>query len=183
MDKDNNVDVFISYSHKDKAIAGLVCSELESNKIKCWYAPRDILPGESWGGAIVKAISSAKVLILIFTSSSNESDQVLREVERAVNKKLKVNFVVKGWKAENDQVALEANEKVTTSDGDVILDEKELFSKGGVQAISAADAEFPRLSVVISQVNKLYDFYLVSFKIWNKGSDQSIEGNYKFHVN
>ena len=101
----------------------------------------------------------------------------------SVNKKLKINFVVKGWKAENDQVALEANEKVTTSDGDVILDEKELFSKGGVQAISAADAEFPRLSVVISQVNKLYDFYLVSFKIWNKGTDQSIEGNYKFHVN
>lgn len=101
----------------------------------------------------------------------------------AVNKKLKINFVVKGWKAENDQVALEANEKVTTSDGDIVLDEKDLFSRGGVQAISAADAEFPRLSVVINQVNKLYDFYLVSFKIWNKGTDQSIEGNYKFHVN
>ena len=101
----------------------------------------------------------------------------------SVNKRLKINFVVKGWKAENDKVVLEANEKVTTSDGDIILDEKELFSKGGMGAISAADAEYPRLSVVINQVPKLYDFYLVTFKIWNKGADQSIEGNYKFHIN
>jgi hypothetical protein len=101
----------------------------------------------------------------------------------SVNKKLKINFVVKGWKVENDKVALEANEKITTSDGDVIMDEQELFSKGGLEAISAADAEYPRLSVVINQVNKLYDFYLVSFKIWNKGTDQSIEGKYKFHIN
>ena len=63
----------------------------------------------------------------------------------SVNKKLKINFVVKGWKADNGQVALEANEKVTSSDGDVIMDEKELFSRGGLQTISAADAEFPRL--------------------------------------
>ena len=101
----------------------------------------------------------------------------------SVNKKLKINFVVKGWKAENDKVALEANEKITTSDGDIVMDEKELFSRGGMETISAADAEYPRLSVVISQLSKLHDFYLVSFKIWNRGTDQSIEGNYKFHLN
>src|SRR5215208_3781033 len=93
----------------------------------------------------------------------------------SVNRKLKINFVVKGWKAENGKVALEANEKVTTNDGDVILDEQELFSKGGLQAISVEDAQYPRLSVVINQVNKLYDYYLVTFKIWNRGTDQSIE--------
>ena len=47
----------------------------------------------------------------------------------SVNKKLKINFVVKGWKAENDKVALEANEKITTSDGDVIMDEQEIIFK------------------------------------------------------
>lgn len=101
----------------------------------------------------------------------------------SVNRKLKINFVVKGWKGENGKVALEANEKVTTNDGDVILDEKELFSRGGLQAISVEDAQYPRLSVVINQVNKLYDFYLVSFKIWNRGTDQALEGEYKFHIN
>ena len=101
----------------------------------------------------------------------------------SVNRKLKINFVVKGWKAEDGKVALEANEKITTDDGDIILDEKELFSRGGLQTISAEDAQYPRLTVVINQVNKLYDFYLVSFKVWNRGTEQSLEGEYKFHIN
>ena len=45
----------------------------------------------------------------------------------SVNKKLKINFVVKGWKAENDKVALEANEKITTSDGDIVMDEMNVW--------------------------------------------------------
>jgi hypothetical protein len=101
----------------------------------------------------------------------------------SVNRKIKINFVVSGWKEEDGKVALEANEKVTTSDGDVIMDEKELFSGGGLTTVSAEDAQFPRLSVVVNQVNKLYDFYLVSFRIWNRGTDQSIEGEYKFYIN
>jgi hypothetical protein len=63
------------------------------------------------------------------------------------------------------------------------MDEKELFSGGGLATVSAEDAQFPRLSVVVNQVNKLYDFYLVSFRIWNRGTDQSIEGEYKFYIN
>jgi len=90
MTKNISFDVFISYSHKDKKIAELVCSVLENDKIKCWYAPRDILPGENWSGAIIKGISSAKLFILIFTSSSNESTQVFKEVERADHRKIKM---------------------------------------------------------------------------------------------
>ena len=42
-------DVFISHSHHDKIAADLVCACLEAKKIRCWIAPRDILPGISWG--------------------------------------------------------------------------------------------------------------------------------------
>lgn len=90
MDTDNNFDVFISYSNIDKPIADIVCSELEKFQFTCWYAPRDIPPGESWPGSIVKAISSAKIVVLIFTATSNESDQVLKEIDRAITKKIKV---------------------------------------------------------------------------------------------
>ena len=99
-----------------------------------------------------------------------------------VNRKIKINFVVQGWQEQNGQVALEANEKVVTDDGDVIMDERELFSSGGLKTVSAVDAQFPRLSVVVNKVNKLYDYYLVSFKLWNRNADQSIEGEYKFHL-
>lgn len=79
-------DVFISYSSRDKSIADAICASLENAKIRCWIAPRDVIPGKEWGEAIVDAISASKVMVLIFSEASNNSQQVLREVERAVNK-------------------------------------------------------------------------------------------------
>jgi len=83
-------DVFISYSSKDKLTADAVCATLESRGIRCWIAPRDILPGMDWGEAIIDAINTTRVMILIFSSNANESRQIKREVERAVSKGLPV---------------------------------------------------------------------------------------------
>jgi hypothetical protein len=79
-------DVFISYSSHDKAIADAICSKLENNNIRCWIAPRDILPGVEYGEAIIDALVGCQVLILVFSSNANNSSQVRREVERAVSK-------------------------------------------------------------------------------------------------
>ncbi|MBN2878424.1 MAG: TIR domain-containing protein [Clostridia bacterium] len=81
----SNFDVFISYSHKDKDLGDAICHYLESDSIKCWMAPRDIVPGEKWAKSIAGAIPKAKVLLLVFSSHSNVSDQVLREVELAIS--------------------------------------------------------------------------------------------------
>lgn len=78
-------DVFISYAFKDKSLADAVCSRLELNGIRCWMAPRDILPGADWSAAVVDAIKSAQILVLVFSQSANDSSQVKREVERAVS--------------------------------------------------------------------------------------------------
>jgi len=83
-------NVFISYSSRDKRIADAVCSTLEAQRIRCWIAPRDILPGDNWGAAIVAAIADADVLVLVFTSQANLSDHVMHEVERAVAKGIPV---------------------------------------------------------------------------------------------
>ncbi|MBQ1358216.1 MAG: DUF5050 domain-containing protein [Oscillospiraceae bacterium] len=77
-------DIFISYSSKDKIIADAVVSRMESGGIRCWYAPRDIVPGSDWAESITNAISASKILVLIFTQNSNLSIQVLREVAQAV---------------------------------------------------------------------------------------------------
>jgi Ca-activated chloride channel family protein len=79
-------DVFISHSSIDKTIADAVTAALEQSQIRCWIAPRDILPGESWGGSIVDAIEASKVMVMVFSSNSNDSKQVMREIERAVQK-------------------------------------------------------------------------------------------------
>ncbi len=77
-------DVFISYSHKDKAIADAICAKLEQDGSRCWYAPRDIRPGADWAASIIDAIEAAKVMVLVFTDASNASQQVLREINNAV---------------------------------------------------------------------------------------------------
>jgi tetratricopeptide (TPR) repeat protein len=78
-------DVFISYSNKDKPTADAVCAALEANGVRCWIAPRDILPGSDWGEAIIDAIHGCRAMLLIFSSNSNSSAQIKREVERSVN--------------------------------------------------------------------------------------------------
>jgi formylglycine-generating enzyme required for sulfatase activity len=78
-------DVFISYSHKDKNPADAVCAIMEKNGIRCWIAPRDINPGVPFAEAIIDGIKGSKVFILIYSSNSNNSQQVVKEVDRAVH--------------------------------------------------------------------------------------------------
>ena len=79
-------DVFISYSSKDKTVADAVTAKLEALGVRCWVAPRDILPGRDWGEAIIDGIEESKVMVLVFSQHANESVQIKREVERSVNK-------------------------------------------------------------------------------------------------
>jgi hypothetical protein len=79
-------DAFISYSHNDKPAADAACAKLEGQGVRCWIAPRDIRAGGEYGAAIVDAIDHCRVMILIFSSSANESPQILREIERAVSR-------------------------------------------------------------------------------------------------
>ncbi len=83
-------DVFISYSSKDKPTADATCAILESKGIRCWIAPRDILPSADWGEAIIDAIGGARVFVLVFSSNANASPQIKREVERAINRGIPV---------------------------------------------------------------------------------------------
>jgi TIR domain len=83
-------DVFISYSQPDRDCAFELLARLEGQGIHCWIAPRDIAPSADWAAAIMDAISGARVMILVFSASSNQSPQVRREVERAVHKQLSI---------------------------------------------------------------------------------------------
>src|SRR5436190_17781157 len=83
-------DVFISHSAQDKAVADAVCAALERTTVRCWLAPRDVQPGRSFAGEITRAIQQSKVMVLIFSADSNNSQQVLREVQLAVSSHLHI---------------------------------------------------------------------------------------------
>src|SRR5256885_4118053 len=78
-------DVFISHSAQDKKVSETICAALEQGGILCWIAPRDVRPGKSFPGEITRAIQQSKVMLLIFSRHSNSSEQVLREVQLAVD--------------------------------------------------------------------------------------------------
>jgi hypothetical protein len=79
-------DIFISYATNDKPVADAVCATLEARGIRCWIAPRDVLPGTDWGDSIVRAVAESRAVVLVFSSHANSSRQVMREVNLAIEK-------------------------------------------------------------------------------------------------
>jgi hypothetical protein len=78
-------DVFISYASGDKVVADAACAALESRGIRCWIAPRDVLPGLHYGEAIIDAIHECRIMVLVFSSKANLSGHIPKEIERAVS--------------------------------------------------------------------------------------------------
>lgn len=78
-------DCFISYSHKDSSIAIAIQNLLEQQGIRCWIDFRDAIPGVNYAGAIIRAIKSCSVFILVLSQESATSVHVINEVNSAVN--------------------------------------------------------------------------------------------------
>jgi hypothetical protein len=72
---------FISYSSADKNIADNLCFKLESQGVKVWYAPRDVV--SPYAESIVKAIEAATDFVVILSQNSVRSEHVLNEIDLA----------------------------------------------------------------------------------------------------
>lgn len=78
-------DVFISYASPDRHVANAVCARLEQAAVRCWIAPRDVGAG-NYPTALVRAIASSKLLVVVVSRGANGSPNVSREVHHAVKK-------------------------------------------------------------------------------------------------
>ncbi len=83
-------DTFICHSSKDQEFAKNLVVKLEENNIDCWIAPRNIAAGKKWAGEIMKALDQSKTLLFILSNHSNDSDQVLTELETAKDSKIPI---------------------------------------------------------------------------------------------
>ena len=92
-------DVFISHSSRDSLTASGMKQALQNKGIRCWKAPDDILPGESWPSAIMRAISGCRVMILVWTENAMSSSEVSKELTLAMRN----NLVVVPYRIENVQ--------------------------------------------------------------------------------
>ncbi|MGN0424798.1 MAG: TIR domain-containing protein [Acetatifactor sp.] len=82
--------IFISHSSKDAETATTVCDLLEQQSYACFLAPRNIRSGYEYAEEIVNGIDSSDIMLLLLSRASNASPHVLREVERAVSKKIPI---------------------------------------------------------------------------------------------
>lgn len=80
-----NYDVFISYCSENRKIADALVHHLEENDIRCWIDHRDLLPGFSWRDGIIEALEGNPgiAMVLLFSSASNKSRQVIKEISMA----------------------------------------------------------------------------------------------------
>jgi TPR repeat protein len=99
--------IFISYSSIDQKVAESICDALQARGYGCWIACRNVMPGENFQEAIVKAIRSAKVMLLVFTSNANNSDEIKKEVVLAGRHRIVVVPLRVEDVAPNDALAYE----------------------------------------------------------------------------
>lgn len=84
------MQIFISHSSVDAAIAKEFCTYMERNGQKCFLAPRDIRPGHEYAEELIDGIDSSDLFLLLLSQKANDSPHVLREVEHAVNQNLPI---------------------------------------------------------------------------------------------
>lgn len=80
---DSPHSAFISHASADAELARQLCDRLESQGIKCWIAPRDLIAGNPYAAEIVRGIESTNALILLATPTAISSHNVLNELEQA----------------------------------------------------------------------------------------------------
>jgi len=80
------MNVFLSYSHRDDALASRLTKTLESEGVRVWYGSRDILPGDNWAEKIAKALADSDAMVVLISPSALESSSVKREIEYALGK-------------------------------------------------------------------------------------------------
>jgi adenylate cyclase len=83
-------DIFISYSRKDSSRVLEFTEKLRARGVSIWIDQHGIEGASSWSGEIVRAINQCTGFIVLLSHASVESDNVVREVALAFEKKKKI---------------------------------------------------------------------------------------------
>lgn len=97
-----------------------------------------------------------------------------------LNKPVKIHLVVKGWKPKNGKVYLDAEQKIVTNEGDLLLHEKNMLKEMG--GIDPQDAQYLNFRFVITRLEKLFDYFLVEVMARNEAYDQQVKASFKIHI-
>lgn len=80
------MSAFISFSSLDRKIAEKIYDRLKASGVDSWISSRDIPPGADYQACIVEAIERSKVVVLVFSSRANASQEIAKELSLASRK-------------------------------------------------------------------------------------------------
>ncbi len=83
-------DVFISYATPQRSFAEELRAACERAGISTWLAPDDVPASADYAEAIITGINESRLVLLLLSAAANLSPHVLREVERAVSKRIPI---------------------------------------------------------------------------------------------
>lgn len=90
-------DVFISYSTSEQALADSLCGALENAGCEVFIASRDLATvpaGTAWAEELVKALQGSRLILVIYSQRSANSQHVRNEINLATDNR-KIMFPVK----------------------------------------------------------------------------------------
>ncbi|MBK7433103.1 MAG: hypothetical protein IPI66_03815 [Chitinophagaceae bacterium] len=87
-----------------------------------------------------------------------------------------------GWVKQNGKSYLGAAERLTTSNGKVIVDAPDIFRDYEESGLPARESEVITLSAVLTQADPAVDHYIVRFRVWDKKGSGEIKGSYTFKI-
>lgn len=101
IEKECELEVFLSYSHKDKKIAALVKNLLQILGLKAFMAHDDIKPTAEWEGFIIDKLKKCNVFVPILTKNFYESEWTDQESGASIVRDMEVIPVSIAPKGEN----------------------------------------------------------------------------------
>ena len=76
---------FISYARSDSEFALKLSTDLNQKGNVVWIDQVNIKPGTQWDAEIEKALNESKILLVVLSSNSIASSNVMNEIAFAIN--------------------------------------------------------------------------------------------------
>ncbi|MBK8330337.1 MAG: hypothetical protein IPL09_12925 [Bacteroidetes bacterium] len=83
-------------------------------------------------------------------------------------------------KEENDRVKCGCAQTIETGDGDIVLEQEDLFET--LESASIEDAGVITVKATITELKKSIRDFVVNFRIWDKSTQAEVSGSYNFHL-
>jgi hypothetical protein len=165
------------------ALLALACFASCEVKVDTNKNPAKAAASET-GGALIRngIVINASGLQVTEAYLKNEAGGLLSNDNKAdIGQKVNLVLKIKGWTVQDGKVKLGAGETISTNDGKSVLDMPDMFS--GNDIVSAEDAGVITINAVITDMDKPYPYFTVSFRVWDKLGSGNISGSYRLNMN